>query len=89
MSATIKMIDSNLKFYNAPVKELREDYVFNLVKNGQMSVQQFAAWVEGVRDEWFVIGMNSSNANIHETVNTSSQEENTSPQSVSSSIEFF
>lgn len=91
MSATIKMIDNNLKFYEANVKDLREDFVFSLVKNGQMSVQQFAAWVECVRDEWFLVGVNSNQQalNFHEQVNTKDVEENLSPQALSSSIEFF
>lgn len=85
---TIKMIDSNMKFYEAPVKELREDFVYSLIQSGQMSVQQFTAWVEAVRDEWFLVGMKTATQNQHEIIEN---EDNStiSPQAISSSIEFF
>jgi hypothetical protein len=81
-STKIKMIDKNMRFYETSVKNLREDFVFSLVKSGQMNMQQFSAWVEGVRDEWFQNGLNQSAGSI-----TSHNPD--LPQAVNSDIEFF
>lgn len=52
----IKIIDDNLKFTTVPLKDLKEEFIFDLIKNNTLSKQDFAHWVENVRDEWFAIG---------------------------------
>ena len=56
---TIKVVDENLKFRNVPIKNLREDYIYDLILSGRISRSQFTQWVENERDAWFLKGMQS------------------------------
>lgn len=53
----IKIITEDMRFVHVPMQQLDETYVFQLVKTGRMSLQDFAHWLEAVKDEWFLRGI--------------------------------
>lgn len=53
----IKILGEDLKFSTVPIQQLDEVFVFQLIKTNRMSVQDFAHWLEAVRDEFFLMGV--------------------------------
>ena len=57
--STIRIPDENMKFRTVRVIDLREDALFQMIVNGQITLAHFTSWVENTRDEWFAIGANT------------------------------
>lgn len=57
--STIRIPDENMKFKTIRVIDLREDAMYQMILNGQITLAHFTSWVEATRDQWFAIGANS------------------------------
>lgn len=57
--STIRIPDENMKFKTVRVIDLREDALFQIILNGQITLAHFTSWVEATRDQWFAIGANT------------------------------
>lgn len=60
---SIKLLNEEMRFIEVHIETLIESDIFTLIKTGQLSVHDFAAWVEHQRDEWFLYGQNSVDNN--------------------------
>lgn len=58
-STKVKIIDRNMHFMTVNVKNLSEEDVFIMIKNGFLTQGQYVQWLEGIRDQWFAIGRDS------------------------------
>jgi hypothetical protein len=54
----IKLINPDMKFVDVHIETLDESDVFDLIRSGRLTKQDFAAWSEHQRDEWLHFGMN-------------------------------
>ena len=48
-----------MHFMTVNVKNLSEEDVFIMIKNGFLTQGQYVQWLEGIRDQWFAIGRDS------------------------------
>lgn len=60
---SIRVLNEQMRFIHVPINTLIEHDVYTLIKNGQLTVHDFAAWVESERDAWFKYGQNSVDNN--------------------------